>query len=92
MILISTVISIVGIIFLEPIMRFLGAEGEVLILSKQYGTILFLVTPFHVLATGLNPITRSDGNPKLSMNILIIASILNVFLDWLFVIKLNLGL
>ncbi|MDU1347893.1 MATE family efflux transporter [Clostridium butanoliproducens] len=92
MILISTVISIVGIIFLEPIMRFLGAEGEVLILSKQYGTILFLVTPFHVLATGLNPITRSDGNPKLSMNILIIASILNVFLDWLFVIKLNLGI
>ena len=92
MILVSAFISLIGLIFLEPIMRFLGAEGEVLNLSKQYGTILFLITPFHVLATGLNPITRSDGNPKLSMNILITASILNGFLDWLFVIKLNLGI
>ncbi len=92
MILIGLIITIVGLLFLEPIMIFLGAEGEVLKLSKEYSVIIISATIMHILSTGLNPIARAEGNPKLSMNILIISAILNGFLDWLFVMKLGYGM
>ena len=92
MILIGLIITIVGLLFLEPIMIFLGAEGEVLKLSKEYSVIIISATIMHILSTGLNPIARAEGNPKLSMNILIISAMLNAFLDWLFVMKLGYGM
>ncbi|WP_461612806.1 MATE family efflux transporter [Clostridium sp. Marseille-QA1073] len=92
MILIGLIITIVGLLFLEPIMIFLGAEGEVLKLSKEYSVIIISATIMHILSTGLNPIARAEGNPKLSMNILVISAILNAFLDWLFVMKLGYGM
>lgn len=92
MIIIGIVITIVGLIFLEPLMRFFGAEGDVLKLTKEYTTIMFLFTTFHILSSGLNPIVRADGNPKLSMGVLVAGALINIFLDWLFVMKLNMGI
>lgn len=92
MIIIGIVITVVGLIFLEPLMRFFGAEGEVLKLTKEYTTIMFLFTTFHILSSGLNPIVRADGNPKLSMGVLVAGALVNIFLDWLFVMKLNMGI
>ncbi|HAG42719.1 MAG TPA: hypothetical protein DCL31_04250, partial [Clostridium sp.] len=65
---------------------------EVLKLSKEYSVIIISATIMHILSTGLNPIARAEGNPKLSMNILIISAMLNAFLDWVFVMKLGYGM
>lgn len=92
MILIGVIVMICGLVFLEPILKSLGATGEVLNLSKEYSRIIYTFTIFQILSTALNPIVRTEGNPKLAMNILIICAILNGILDWIFVIKLNLGM
>ncbi|MEG2354017.1 MAG: MATE family efflux transporter [Clostridium sp.] len=89
---IGAIITVLGLTFLEPIMVFLGAQGEVLVLTMDYSRIIFMFTIAYILSCALNPIVRADGNPALAMTVLVVGAVVNVILDWLFVIKLGYGM
>lgn len=91
-VVLALIITIIGLTFLEPLMIFLGAEGEVLTLTMDYSRIIFMFTIFYVLSCALNPIVRADGNPALAMKVLVTGALINIVLDWLFVIKLGFGI
>lgn len=80
-IIISIIITTLGIIFGRHILYLLGGTGKVLTLAWKYlriRLISFFFMGFRLILTG---VLRGEGNMKTSMNVLIAATITNIILD-----------
>lgn len=86
------VIAIASLIFLRPLLVFLSAEGDVLLLAEEYVRVTAIGFPFVILANGGAHLIRADGNPKFSMYSNLSGAILNVVLDYLFVMRFGWGM
>ncbi|KYH28973.1 MULTISPECIES: MATE family efflux transporter [Clostridium] len=91
-IIISVIISILGIIFLDTILKALGADEESIFYAKQYISIIILGAILQNIGFGLNNIIRSEGNPKIAMRTMLVGAISNTILDPIFIFDFGLGL
>ncbi len=91
-ILSSFVLTIIGLIFLDPILRLFGAEDVLLDYSKQYILVILLGAIFQSLALGLNSFIRADGHPKTSMVTMLLGAIINIILDPIFIYAFRWGM
>jgi putative MATE family efflux protein len=94
-IVLNTILNIITIIpifiFSENILRFLGASSEVLPYARDYLNIMltgFLFLSFSVNGTNL---IRAEGKPRASMYEMLVGSILNIILDYFFVVLFGWG-
>lgn len=78
--------------FAEPLLRLLGARGEILRLSIQYTSVIALGAVFQMLATGLVPFVRNMGSSTFAMLAMMLGFATNVILDFLFVWVLDWGM
>ena len=76
----------VGLIFLTPFMRFLGSTETILPYAKDYGLWVLIACPFMICSLILNNNLRYEGKAFYSMIGLTTGGILNIFLDYVFVI------
>jgi len=91
--LISVVILfVVGLVFQEPILQLFGAKGELLPFSQSYYFITLLGIPFLSLAMMANNNLRAEGKPRIAMMVLLIPSVLNMILDYLFIVIFEWGM
>lgn len=84
-IIISVLISVLGIIFLNPILKTFGAIGENLFYAREYIYIIILGCVFQNIGFGINNIIRSEGNPKFAMKTMLVGAIFNIILDPIFI-------
>ncbi len=94
LIIISMILTILGIFFIEPILKLFGGnpkEVECYQYAKDYFKIICYGLPFYMIGQGLNGIIRSDGSPKYAMFATIIGALMNLILDpiFIFVFKLS---
>ena len=89
--LIGIVLTLLGILFVDPIIKFLGATEETYQYTKDYFIIIYLMAIPYLLANALNPLVRADGKPHLSTLMVGVGAIGNIVLDWLFVIEFGWG-
>ncbi|MTN44487.1 MATE family efflux transporter [Turicibacter sanguinis] len=89
---IGALITIVGLLFRNPILRMLGADEMVMPYAQDYFSIFYCITIPYIFSTALNPIVRTDGNPKLAMMMVGIGAIANIILDYLLVIVFDFGI
>lgn len=87
MLIISGLITLLLLVFLHPLLRLLGAEGEVLRLTAEYILVIAAGTVFQLLATGFVPFIRNMGGSTFAMAAMIAGFLTNVFLDAVFVPK-----
>jgi putative MATE family efflux protein len=92
LILVSAIISILGLIFLTPLLKVFGASEAVLPYAKEYLRIILLGTVFQSVGFGMNNFIRSEGNPKIAMMTMLIGAILNTILDPLFIFVFKWGM
>ncbi|MFO7936584.1 MAG: MATE family efflux transporter [Kiritimatiellia bacterium] len=85
-------VGILGLIFLEPILLFFGATETTLPYAASYMGLLLWFLPADFLAMGTNSSLRAEGNPRISMCILIVGALLNIILDYIFIFPLNMGI
>ena len=88
----TAVLSAVGVFFTEPLARILGANDSYLRMVKDY---LFWYSLFIVpsgLSVNLQSFCRNDGSPILVGISTGVGTACNIFLDWLFVFPLRMGL
>lgn len=71
--------------FLNPALRFLGAEGEIFTMGKVYLQIMIAGSVFQILSTGIVPLIRNHGGASYAMKIMISGFAVNIILDYLFV-------
>ena len=81
-------ITILGAIFIEPIVYLLGATETIAPYAVVYGRIIFLGA---ITSTGFSTIIRADGNIRYSTAIWVIPVTANLVLSWLFVMVLRIG-
>lgn len=82
---------IISILFLEPILRQLGALDHIMPYARSYTVIYVTFSIFNVFNVAMNNIVSSEGAAKTAMCALMSGAILNVILDPIFIYTLKLG-
>lgn len=91
-IIISLILSVIGIVFGNQILHLFGASDQTLYYAKSYIYIILAGTVFSTLGFTLNNTIRGDGNPKLAATIMVVGCITNVILDAVLIFVFNLGI
>lgn len=89
---ISISITILGSIFLNPLIKILGASDAIIPYAHDYLQIILLGAVFQAIGMGMNNFIRSEGNPKIAMYTMLIGAILNTLLDPLFIFVFKWGI
>lgn len=85
-------ISVMGLLFLEPLARLLGSTDTILPYAVSYIRIILIGTPWMCASLVLNNQLRFQGNALFSMIGIGIGGIINIFLDPLFIFTFNMGI
>lgn len=89
--LIGLLITVLGLTFLEPLVRFLGSTETIVPHAKAYGQWILLAAPFIICSFILNNGLRYEGKAFYAMFGLTAGGILNILGDYLLVMKCGLG-
>lgn len=90
-IIIGILLTIVGLVFMDPFLRAFGASDNIIIYAEQYIEIIFAGCIFNMVGFGLNHSIRSDGSPKVAMLSMLIGAVTNIVLDPIFIFGFGLG-
>ncbi len=91
---ISIVLTIIYLVFQEPILTFFGGHvnEQTFVLGKEYFFWITVGVPFYMFGQCLNPIIRSDGSPKFAMVATVGGAMINLVLDPLFIYGFHMGM
>lgn len=87
----GALLLIVGVSFMRPMVRLLGATPTCEQYSIDYATYVLLAAPFMASNFVMNQCLRSEGSATLSMIGMGLGGILNCVLDPIFIFGLNMG-
>ncbi|MEG0753900.1 MAG: MATE family efflux transporter, partial [Angelakisella sp.] len=82
----------VGLFFSTQLATMLGANADTLQNTSIYLKTILCFAPMFLLNNVLICFVRNDGNPKLSMAAMLIGSLSNIVLDYLFIFPCNMGM
>ncbi|MDD6790102.1 MAG: MATE family efflux transporter [Lachnospira sp.] len=92
LIILGTILSAIGYIFAEPVLRLLGATDEMLPYAILYTRINMVGQVAFMLQYLFQSFMVTAERPKMGLAVTIAAGVTNMFLDWLFVGILGAGL
>lgn len=81
-----------GRLVVRDVAVFMGAKGEMISLCVEYGEILLLMLPAFVLQIYFQTFQITAEKPKMGMWVTIIAGIINIIFDWVFIKEWGWGL
>ncbi len=84
--ILSIVLSFIGVLSVPYLMKFLGAKGSYLVTSLSYINIIIYGICFFVFTFFFNALLNALGDTKSFRNILIVTAFLNMVLDYWFVV------
>lgn len=90
----SLVLTVIYLVFAEPILKLFGGAVnlETYALSKEYFFWITLGIPLYMFGQAMNPIIRSDGNPKFAMVATLCGAVANIVLDPIFIFCFRWGM
>ena len=91
-VVVSALLTVLVLVFLNPLCRIFGATDNIMPYALEYGRIIACGFPFVIVAVIINGVVRADGSPKYSMVSMMMGSVLNVFLDPLFIFVFKMGI
>lgn len=90
-VLLGGIIMAVGLYWLDPILYAFGASTETISHARDYMEIILWGNILTHIYYGLNSMLRSIGHPKVSMYATILAVVINIILDPIFIFVLDMG-
>ncbi|MDD4112711.1 MAG: MATE family efflux transporter [Herbinix sp.] len=88
----SLILTVLGFIFMEPFLKLMNTSNDILPYAMDYLNIILLGAVFQSVGMGMNNFIRSEGNPKIAMNTMLIGAIINIILDPIFIFVFNWGM
>lgn len=88
---VGAVIIICTVIFLNPVLKMLGATESIMPYAVTYTRIYIISSIFNVFNVTMNNIVTSEGAAKTTMFALLTGAALNMILDPVFIYVLDLG-
>jgi putative MATE family efflux protein len=89
---IPLLLSIIGLLYLKPLLTLFGASTDVLPQASDYMRIVLLGSVFQAIGFGMNNFIRGEGNPKIAMYTMLIGAVLNLILDPIFIFGFGWGI
>ena len=81
----SVVLSSIGVVFLEPLTKLMGASSELMPYCLTYGRILISAVPLYVLQNVFQSFLTVAEHPKIGLVINLISAFLNMALNFVFI-------
>ncbi len=91
-IVLGTLLTVFGVLFIDPLMRFLGATNTILPYARDYARYILFAAPVMAASFLLNNILRAEGKARLAMVGLASGGLLNLLLDPLFIFTFKMGI
>ncbi len=88
----GSLLTFFGVVFLNRLMRNLGATETILPYAKDYAKYILYGAPVMCASFVMNNVLRSEGKAALAMVGLTFGGVLNMILDPIFIFGLNLGI
>ncbi|KGK98831.1 multidrug transporter MatE [Methanococcoides methylutens] len=88
---VSVAFTILGLIFLDPMLKIFGASDIVLPFASEYTKYIVIGTTFFTFSAAMSNAIRAEGNTKFAMAIMLVSSITNIILDPLFIFEFGMG-
>ena len=85
-------ICVTGLAFMEPMLRAFGATDVLIGYAKEYLQVILIGSIYFPFAVSTNNLIRAEGNAKVAMFSMLIGTILNIILDYIFIFPLNMGI
>lgn len=87
----SAILGALGLLFIEPLVWFLGATETIFPYAKSYATFILIGMPFMASALTLNNQLRFEGSAFFAMVGIVTGAVLNIALDPLLIFTLGMG-
>ena len=91
-VLITVSMVILGLYYVDSLIPAFGGKGGIFEPAKVYYTIVLYGVPFLALCMMGNTVIRAEGKPKFAMIAMIIPSVGNLVLDYLFIYVFDWGM
>jgi putative MATE family efflux protein len=88
----SGVIMIAGLIWMDPCLKMLGASENILPYARDYMRIILVGMFVQTFAMLLHTLIRAEGNARIPMTGMIIGAVANTLLDAVFIVVLDMGI
>jgi Na+-driven multidrug efflux pump len=88
----ALLIVLPSVYFLDEVITALGANDEVRDHVRSYMQVILWFAPFFIVGLTLDYFVRVDGRPVLSSLALVCFALINISLDWLFIVKWGWGI
>ena len=85
-------IGVLGLIFIDPLMRMLGSTETILPYAREYGIYILIASPLTMASFALNNILRYEGKAFFAMIGLTIGGILNIICDPILIFGFHMGI
>lgn len=92
LIILPLILTIIYLLFADPILMALGASREVLPYARDFTHIIMLGSFMGSLSMGMVNFIRAEGNPRLAMYTQVSGTVINIILNYVFIFKLGLGI
>lgn len=89
--IIGITVSVVGLVFIDPILIFFGASQNTLPYAHDYMVVILAGNVFAHMFLGLNNIFRVSGYPITSMNLMLLSVVINLILAPTFIFGFDMG-
>lgn len=89
---ISLLITVFGLLFLDPILIIFGSSAEVLPYARDYMSVILFGSVFASVSFGMNNFIRAEGKPGVAMATMLIGAVLNALLAPLFIFGFHWGM
>lgn len=88
----AVVLTVLLLIFMDPMLRLCGATDEVMPYARTYVTIIVCGFPLFMCANAFTNFIRADGSPRYSMICNITGAGINIVLNPTFIFALHMGI
>ncbi len=91
LLIIMSIVTIVGLMFKEPLLYLFGASEATFDYANDYITIILLGSVFQGIGFGLNNVIRAEGNPSIAMKTMLLGAVTHIVLDPIFIFTFKMG-
>ncbi|MGB6153048.1 MAG: MATE family efflux transporter [Pricia sp.] len=91
-VLVTVIMVALGLLYVDSLIPAFGGKGAIFEPAKIYYTIVLYGVPFLALCMMGNTVIRAEGKPKFAMIAMIIPSVGNLLMDYIFIYVLDWGM
>ena len=88
----GSLFTLITIFFMMPILQFFGASDRLMPYCIDYGRIIYAFAVPYILQVMFNTLFITAGKPDLALAVSVISGLMNIFLDYVFIVPLKMGI